>query len=126
MALQTDFEIILANRPGAAAEVGEALGAASINIEGVCAHGTAGEGILHLLVDGDPAEARAALEGAGLRIAAERRVFVSPCPDRPGELGGLLRRIAAADLNLVVLYLTTQGRLVIGAEDIDSVTGVLS
>lgn len=126
MALQTDFEIILANRPGAAAEVGEALGAANVNIEGVCAHGTGGEGVLHLLIDGDPGGPRAALEAAGVRIAAERRVFVSPCPDRPGELGALLRRIAAADLNLVVLYLTTQGRLVIGAEDIDSVTGVLS
>jgi hypothetical protein len=126
MAVQTDFEIALANRPGAAAEVGEALGAAGMNIEGMCAHATSGEGVMHILVEDDAAAARAALESAGLHIAAERRVFVSPCPDRPGELGRLLRRIAAADLNLIILYLTTKGRLVVAAEDIESVTGLLS
>jgi hypothetical protein len=126
MAVQTDFEISLPNRPGAAAEVGEALGAAGVNIEGMCAHATSGEGVMHILLEGDADAARSALGESGLRIVAERRVFVSPCPNRPGELGRLLRRIAAADLNLVVLYLTTQGRLVIGAEDIESVTGLLS
>jgi hypothetical protein len=126
MAVQTDLEIPLANRPGAAAEVGEALGAAGMNIEGMCAHASSGEGVMHILVEGDPAAARSALQNAGLPIAAERRVFVSPCPDRPGELGRLLRRIAAADLNLIILYLTTQGRLVIAAEDIEGITGLLS
>ncbi|HEX6492118.1 MAG TPA: amino acid-binding protein [Candidatus Dormibacteraeota bacterium] len=127
MPMQTDFEIALANRPGAAAEVGEALGTAGVNIDGMCAHASGGgEGVMHLLVSDDPASARAALEGLGVEIANERRVFVISCPDRPGELGRLLRRVAAADLNLVILYLTTQGRLVIGAEDIESVTGLLS
>jgi hypothetical protein len=126
MPMQTDFEIALANRPGAAAEVGEALGVAGVNIEGLCAHTSGGEGVMHLLVEDDPAAARRALEGLGVVIATERRVFVISCPDRPGELGRLLRRVAEADLNLVVLYLTTLGRLVIGAEDIESVTGLLS
>jgi hypothetical protein len=106
--------------------VGEALGAARINIEGMCAHASSGEGVMHILVEDDLAAARAALQTAGLHIAAERRVFVSPCPDRPGELGRLLRRIAAADLNLIILYLTTNGRLVLAAEDIEGVTGLLS
>jgi hypothetical protein len=81
---------------------------------------------MHILVSDEPAAARSALEALGVAIAAERRVFVISCPDRPGELGRLLRRVAAADLNLVILYLTTRGRLVIGAEDIESVTGLLS
>ena len=126
MPMQTDFEIALANRPGAAADVGEALGVAGVNIDGLCAHASGGEGVMHLLVEDDPASARSALEGLGVVIAAERRVFVISCPDRPGELGRLLRRVAEADLNLVVLYLTTLGRLVIGAEDIEGVTGLLS
>jgi len=126
MAVQTDFEISLPNRPGAAAEVGEALGAAGINIDGMCAHASGGEGVMHILLESDAGPGRAALQESGLHIVNERRVFVSPCPNRPGEMGRLLRRIAAADLNLVVLYLTYQGRLVIGAEDIESVTGLLS
>jgi len=126
MPMQTDFEIALANRPGAAAEVGEALGVAGVNIEGMCAHASGGEGVMHILVGEEPAAARSALERLGVVIAAERRVFVISCPDRPGELGRLLRRVAAADLNLVILYLTTLGGLVIGAEDIESVTGLLT
>jgi hypothetical protein len=126
MPMETDFEIALADRPGAAAEVGEALGVAGVNIEGLCAHASGGEGVMHILVGDDPAAARAALEGLGVVIAAERHVFVISCPDRPGEFGRLLRRVAEADLNLTVLYLTTLGSLVIGAEDIESVTGLLS
>ena len=126
MPMETDFEIALANRPGAAAEVGEALGAAGVNIEGMCAHASGGEGVMHILVGHDPEAARSALERSGVTVAAERGVFVIACPDRPGELGRLLRRVAAADLNLTVLYLTTTGRLVIGAEDIETVTGLLS
>jgi hypothetical protein len=126
MALETDFEITLSNRPGAAAEVGEALGAAGINIEGACAHGRGGEGVIHVLIEGDPAPAREALAARGLKVAAERHVVVVSCADTPGELGRILRRIAVADVNLVALYLTTNGRIVIAAEEPEHITGILT
>ena len=56
MAIQTDVMVVLEDRPGLVARVGEALGAAGINIEGVCALASRGEGLIHILVedsDGD-------------------------------------------------------------------------
>src|ERR1700731_4803893 len=70
MAVMTDLEVHLADRPGTAAEVGEALGAAGVNIEGVCGHGGSDGGVIHMLVT-DAAGARAALDGAGIRVNAE-------------------------------------------------------
>lgn len=126
MAVQTDFEVILPNRPGAAAEVGEAMGAAGINIDGACAHGSGDDGVIHVLVEGDATSAREALRAHGLKVAAERSAVVVPCADEPGELGRVLRRIATADVNVVALYLTTSGQLVICVEEPEHITGLLT
>jgi hypothetical protein len=106
--------------------VGEALGAAGINIEGACAHGRGGEGVIHVLVHGEAAPARAALAAAGMNVTAERTAAVVPCADQPGELGRILRRVAVADVNLVAVYLGTSGRLVIVAEQPEHITGILT
>jgi len=117
MPLQTDFAVVIEDRPGTAAVVAEALGGAGVNIEGVCGVVSGGEGILHVLIDTDPSSARDALSAAGVSIRDERPVWVAACHDRPGELGRLLRRLADADVNCDLLYMTVQGRVVIGAED---------
>jgi len=126
MAVQTDLEVIVDNRPGAAAAVGEALGSAGINIAGACGWGSGETGTVHVLIEGDAVSARATLEQAGLQVGAQRSVYVTPCPDRPGELGRVLRNLAAADVNLVVFYLTTSGQLVVGAEDVREISALLS
>jgi hypothetical protein len=118
MALMTDLEVPVVDRPGTAAAVGETLGAAGINIEGVCGHGGADGGVIHVLVAGEAtARARAALADAGLHVAVERRAHVVQCPDRAGEMGRVLRRLATADINVDVLYLTTTGQLAVAAAD---------
>lgn len=121
-----DFEVALSNRPGAAAEIGEVLGGAGINIEGACAHGSGDQGVIHVLIHGDPAPARQVLETSGHHIVAERAAAVVPCADRPGELGRILRGIAGADVNLVAVYLGTSGRLAIVAEDPETIGGLLT
>jgi hypothetical protein len=126
MAMQTDLMIRLEDRPGAVADVAETLGAAGINIEGTTGFVAGGQGIIHVLL-GDPAvgQARAALDAARIAIEAERRVWVMQCPDRPGELGRVMRSLGRADVNCNLIYLTTTGQLVIGAEDVESVRSVL-
>jgi prepilin-type processing-associated H-X9-DG protein len=70
-----DLAIALENRPGALAEMGEALGRAGVSVEGGGAFVTHGEGVAHFLF-ADGAAARAALEGAGIRVLAEHDVLV--------------------------------------------------
>jgi hypothetical protein len=113
-----DLTVALINRPGADADVMEALGGAGINIDGITGSGCAGEGILHVLVADDSA-AREALESAGQVVREEREVLVLPVIDRPGEGGAIMRRIATAGVNVDFIYLTTRGHLVVGANDVD-------
>jgi hypothetical protein len=115
-----DLTVVLEDRPGIVAELGEALGGAGVNIEGFCGYTTGGRGIVHLLVD-DAAGARSALEGTGIEVQDERDVVVVDVEDRPGALGVIARRIANADVSLDLAYLGTNTRLVLGAEDLDSV-----
>ncbi|HEY6377921.1 MAG TPA: ACT domain-containing protein [Candidatus Dormibacteraeota bacterium] len=127
MAIQTDVMVVLEDRPGLMARVGEALGDAGINIQGVCALASRGEGLIHVLVDDGEGEAAGrALASSGLEVHTMRDVWVEQCPDRPGELGRMMRRLAGADLNLDLVYMTTTGRIVIGAENLDRISTLLS
>ncbi len=116
--MATDLTIVLVNRPGTLADAAESLGRAGINIEGACGFPSGGEGIMHVVVE-DPQSARLAIEQAGLEVRAEREVVVlDRLPERPGSLGEVLRRIADAGVNVDLLYLTTDGRLVLSGEDV--------
>ena len=116
--MMKDLTVILEDRPGTLADVGEALGKAGINIEGGCGFPCEGEGVLHILVE-DAAAARRALEGIGLEVRGEREVLVLEIEDRPGTLGEVSRRIANAGVNVDLVYLATNSRLVLGADDLD-------
>ncbi len=113
-----DITITLENRPGTLAAVGEALGKAGINIQGMCGFPCGGEGLLHVLVE-DPAAARHAVEEAGLELRAEREVLVLGVEDRLGELGAIARRVANAGVNVDLVYLTCDMRVVLGVDDLE-------
>ena len=127
MAMQTDFTVILEDRPGTAALVGRSLGEAGINIDGLSLFTSGGVAILHVLVAPHEVEhARAALVEARIDLHGERQVWVAQLVDRPGEMGRLLHALAGADVNCDLLYLDAHGRLVIGAEDMEEVSHLLS
>src|SRR3954452_14618652 len=99
-----DLAIVLENRPGALAEMGEALGRAGVSVEGGGAWVVDGRGVAHFLF-ADGMAARRALEAAGIRVLDERDVVVLRLKqDRPGQLGLLTRRMAEAGVNIEVLY----------------------
>jgi hypothetical protein len=113
--MATDLEISgFEDVPGAFASVGEALGRAGVNIEGIAGGG----GYLHVLVlVEDAGRARQTIEEAGLQVR-ERDVVLVDVADRPGGWGELGRRIADAGINLDLIYLATRTRIVLGAEDV--------
>ena len=110
-----DLLVVLDDKPGEGARLGEALGNAGVNIEGMCAGG----GYVHLLVE-DVAGARAALEGAGIKLEAETDVVIgdlSADVDRPGAMGEMMRSMGDAGINVSFAYLATKDRLVLATTD---------
>src|SRR5512141_1377657 len=111
--MTTDITVGLVNQPGTLLRASDALGRAGINIEGACGYVSDGQGVFHVLVE-DARRARAALIDAGLEIHAERPVVAIPVENTPGSAATILRRIAAADVNIDLLYVTADSRLVLG------------
>jgi hypothetical protein len=108
-----DLEILLADRPGAIAEMGEALGRAGVSLEGGGAFAVAGGGLAHFLVD-DVDRARRALADAGIKVVADREIVaVRLNQEESGQLGGLARRMAEAGVNIEVLYSDHAHRLIL-------------
>ncbi|HEY60532.1 MAG TPA: ACT domain-containing protein [Anaerolineae bacterium] len=113
-----DLTVIMEDRPGTLADMGEVLGNAGINIEGMCATTNKGEGVIHILVE-DSAGTRKALEAKGVKVSAEREVVVVDIEDRAGALGEIARKLANAGVNVELVYLATKTRLVIGVDDLE-------
>jgi len=115
-----DLTVSLEDRPGELARLGETLGKAGINIEGLCAVSSEGRSIIHLLV-ADAAATRTALEGAGIKVEGEADPLVAEFPadqvDRPGSMGEMARAVADAGVNIKVVYLATRNRGVMVTSD---------
>jgi hypothetical protein len=114
-----DLTIALENRPGALAEMGEALGCRGVSISGGGAWVVEGTGIAHFLFE-DASAAKAALEAAGIRVLAEREVLVQRLKqDAPGQLGLITRAMAEAAVNIEVLYSDHDHQLILVVDDIE-------
>lgn len=113
-----NLQVLLEDRPGTLAEVGEILGKAGVSIDGLCGFPSEGRGVLNILVE-DPAAARRALEGSGVAVKGQREVLVLEVDDQPGEFGKLCRRISDAGVNIDLCYVASNSRLVLGADDLD-------
>jgi hypothetical protein len=115
-----DVSILLENRPGALAEMGEVLGRSGVSIEGGGAWIAGGKGAAHFLfADGDAA--RTALEAAGIKVLEVRDVVIQRLKQAiPGQLGQLTRRMADAGINIEVLYSDHDRQLVLVVDKIEA------
>jgi len=114
-----DLAIHLANRPGALAEMGEALGEAGVSIEGGGGFVFDGKGIVHFLFE-DAKAARAALEQNGISVLEDREVLVQRLrQDVPGQLGKISRMMADAGVNIEVIYSDHQNQLILVVDDVE-------
>jgi hypothetical protein len=116
-----DLLVTVDDTPGEGARLGEALGKAGVNIEGLCAMTHEGKGTVHLLIE-DVAGARAALEAAGIKVEGETDVIVGPpMPDAavetPGQFGVMARALANAGINVTLGYMASRSRIVLATSD---------
>jgi len=120
-----DLVIEIENTPGALAEVAAAISDAGVNIAAATCLGAGERAELHILVP--HAEAvRRALAISHLAVTRERDVVVVDVEDRPGVLADLTRKIAAAGVDLDLVYVATRNRVVFGAADTEALRAALA
>ena len=122
-----DLTIILENRPGILADLGETLGKNGINMEGLCGFPLKGEGIVHILVE-EETTARYVLESAGFEVRAIREVLVLDLGNivgKPGTGGKLARKIGNVGVNIDLIYFAENNRIVVGVDDLEKARAAL-
>lgn len=119
-----DLVIDIENTPGALAQVAAAISDAGVNIAAATCVGPGERAELHILVP--HAEAvKHALAISHVAVTREREVVVVDVEDRPGVLADLARKIAKAGVNLDLVYVATQNRVVFGADDLPALRAAL-
>ena len=114
-----DLTIRLENRPGALAEMGEALGAAGISVEGGGGFVVGRDGLMHFLFE-DGEAAAAVLRQAGIDVVAINAVLVQRLKQEvPGQLGRIARQMADAGVNIEVVYSDHDHQLILVVDDME-------
>jgi len=122
-----DLTVILKNKPGTLADMGEVLGKNGINMEGLCAFPQKGEGVVHILVE-DETTTQWVLEDAGFEVRAIRDVLVIDIANvigKPGTGGKMARKIGNAGVNIDLIYLAENNRIVLGVDNLEKARAAL-
>jgi hypothetical protein len=122
--MATDLLIEVENKPGALARVAAAISDAGVNISAATCTRPGETAGLHILVKHAEA-AKHALATAFVTVSSEREVVVVEADDRPGVLADLARKVAEAGINLDLLYVATNTRIVFGSADLDGLKQAL-
>ena len=102
--------------------IGEILGAAGVNIEGLCLTTCNGRSAIHFVVN-DTASAKQVLEDSGIRITEISEVFVLDKDDksitgRPGSFGEICRTLADHNIKINFGYPAENNRFIFGVDDV--------
>ena len=114
-----DLVIDVDNKPGALAEVAQAISDAGVNIAAATCVGPGDSAELHILVKHAEPVRHALGAISHLAVSREREVVVVDVEDRPGVLADLTRKIARAGVDLDLVSIATRNRVVFGAGDLD-------
>ena len=122
--MAVDLAIDIENTPGALSQVADAISDAGVNIAAATCVGPGERAELHILVP--HAEAvRHALAISHVAVTREREVVVVDVEDRPGVLADLTHKIAKAGVNIDLIYIATQNRVVFGSTDLTALRAAL-
>ncbi len=123
-----DFSVEHDVSPDALARIGEVLGAAGVNIEGLCLVAHQG-GIIHFVVE-DAVTAKLVLEKSGIRIKEISEVYVlhkdkKGVTGKPGSFGRICRTFADNGIKLKFGYPAENNRFIFGVNDIAKARALL-
>jgi hypothetical protein len=112
-----DIEIVLENVPGALAMMGELLGENKISLEGGGVFSNGKYSIAHFLVE-EAERAKEVLEKASITVSKINDVIIQKLrQDVPGQLGMFCRKLAEADVNILVQYSDHSNQLIVVVDD---------
>lgn len=121
--------IFIENKAGRLAAIAEALGDIHVNIRAMSLADTPNFGILRLIVN-DIEKAKQRLKDRGFTVRLTEVIAVK-IPDKPGELGRLLRIMEKADLNVEYIYGLSESSedhavLILRCDDLEQAIAALS
>jgi hypothetical protein len=122
--MAVDLAIDIENTPGALARVAAAISDAGVNIAAATCVGPGERAEVHILVPHAEA-AKHALAISHVSVTREREVVVVDVEDRPGVLADLTRKVARVGVNLDLVYVATENRVVFGAPDVAALRAAL-
>ena len=112
-----DIEILLKNEPGALALTGETLGKNKISLEGGGVFQNGDTSIAHFLVD-EAERAREELAKVQIEVVKISDVLIQKLrQDVPGQLGMFCRKMAEANVNILVQYSDHSNQLIVVVDD---------
>jgi hypothetical protein len=120
-----DLVIEVDNKPGALARVAAACSDAGVNLAAATCVGTGDRAELHILVPHAEAARHALAITHQAVVTREREVVVVEVEDRPGALADLARIVAEAGVDLDLVYVATNNRVVFGSQDLDGLKTAL-
>ena len=115
-----DLEIVLENKVGTLALMGETLGKNKISLEGggVFYHGE--KAIAHFLVE-EAAQAEMVLKEVGIEVVKISDVIVQKLrQDVSGQLGLFCRKLAEANVNILTQYSDHSNQLILVVDDYEN------
>jgi hypothetical protein len=121
-----DLVIEVDNRPGMLARVAAAISDAGVNLAAATCVGPGDRAELHILVPHAEAARHALAITHQAVISREREVVVVDVVDRPGALADLARQVAEAGVDLDLVYVATNNRVVFGSQDLDGLKAALA
>jgi hypothetical protein len=112
-----DIEILLENKPGQLALMGHVLGENKISLEGGGVFHNTDFSIAHFLVE-EAERARTVLETVGIKVTRINDVIIQKLrQDVPGQLGAFCKKLADANVNILVQYSDHSNQLIVVVDD---------
>ncbi len=112
-----DIEILLENKPGALALMGETLGKNKISLEGGGVFQNGETSIAHFLVE-EAERAKTELAKVDIEVVKINDVIIQKLrQDVPGQLGMFCKRMADANVNILVQYSDHSNQLIVVVDD---------
>jgi hypothetical protein len=112
--MATEFSVTLEHRPGALADLTEALAKSAVNIIAIHASPCGGEGVVQFITS-DPDATIEALRDMAFGYTTQE-VLMFTLAHEPGALARLSRALANAAININAVYMTNDRQIVLDVD----------